>query len=270
MNLENHNGLGKYASLFTWLVAMVPAVAFTFSIFYDLGMFGAIGISFSEAPTSIADHFRTSLNGVPAFTISVAIIGILYLWTNKAENRQIGNEAPSSAPITLTKNKLDLALLGISIFSILLWIFSWLFLGDSRIPMGAPLTVITVCFFISIGIALNKQLNQNFNQQIIRALAFSPVLLASFYVTGFGIGLSALEGSDPKQRIHVGDVGVGNSLDVEIVRSLGNWMIVVPKPEPNDFLWIRMDEIRQIEILDKGRFRGIGCWFYRNLCTTEE
>ena len=94
-------------------------------------------------------------------------------------------------------------------------------------------------------------------------LALAPFALAFCYGMGFASGMEALEDGDPKHRIQVGDGGGDNALDLEILRSFSDWMVVVPKPEPNEFLWIRMDDMGQIEVLDARRFSGIVCWFFR-------
>lgn len=266
---ENIAGFKKYASVFTWLVAVVPAASFIFSVFFDWGLFSVIGISFSAAPTSIADHFRTSLVWLPYVIIGGSLIGTVFLIIRSVNPKERGNETPDLEPASLPEDKRDLVAMSLGILSILLWVFSWLFLGSVRIPMGVPASVLTVSFSFCVWILLNKTLNEIYDQRKLRLLALTPTILAGFFGLGYATGLQALENSDPKHRITVENENVNTTMNVEIVRSIGEWMVVVPKPDSIDFVWIRMDKIVQIEILDKGRFPGLGCLFFRALCTAK-
>lgn len=96
MESKETKGLEAYAKLFAVLVAVVPVICLVLSLFYDWSMFRAAGISFSSAPTSIADHFRTTLVWMPYVFILAVFVGFLYLYhvSRKATETGKGDSKP--------------------------------------------------------------------------------------------------------------------------------------------------------------------------------
>ena len=271
MEFKESKGLEAYAKLFAVLVAVVPVICLVLSLFYDWGMFRAAGISFSSAPTSIADHFRTTLVWMPYVVILSVFIGFLYLYHKSRKTTETGTEGsrPLYVPIAIRKSDLISLILALVLF--VLWILTWLALGSTRFPMGETIFWMSVCFFFVVWLALNETLNRRYGRLNLQRLAACTLLIVVFYSLGYNVASRALEIADPEQRIHILRGDTISEQDVIIVRSFGEWMLAVtkPEPQPNDFLWIRMDKIERIEILNDTRFQGLFYWISKLLSRNE-
>nr|VVV06026.1 hypothetical protein AW0309160_03510 [Aliivibrio wodanis] len=70
--------LPKYVS------ALIPIIL-SLSIVYDFGYFSSLGLSFSDIPTTISDHLRSSIVWLPTALICIFFISIIELFTRRLE-----------------------------------------------------------------------------------------------------------------------------------------------------------------------------------------
>ncbi|RBW66756.1 hypothetical protein DS893_02595 [Vibrionales bacterium C3R12] len=85
------DSIPKYVS------AIVPAIL-SLSVVYDLGYFGGFGLTFSEVPTTISDHLRSSLIWLPVAILCVFFVSIIELFTRRVEQGKSESEIINGAP----------------------------------------------------------------------------------------------------------------------------------------------------------------------------
>lgn len=74
------------------LIAAFSALILVLSVTYDYGFLFFLGISFSEVPTSLSDHVRSSLDWVPYMFVGVFIAFILELFFRRVEKGMTEDE----------------------------------------------------------------------------------------------------------------------------------------------------------------------------------
>ncbi|EOC1805750.1 hypothetical protein ACI1G1_003551 [Vibrio cholerae] len=90
-SIRRIDNIPKYVS------ALVPVIL-TLSVVYDLGYFGAFGLTFSEVPTTISDHLRSSLIWLPIAILCVFFIMVLELFTRRLEKGKSESEIINDSP----------------------------------------------------------------------------------------------------------------------------------------------------------------------------
>ncbi len=85
------DSIPKYVS------AAVPVIL-SLSVVYDLGYFGGFGLTFSEVPTTISDHLRSSLVWLPVAILCVFFVSVIELFTRRVEQGKSESEIINSAP----------------------------------------------------------------------------------------------------------------------------------------------------------------------------
>jgi hypothetical protein len=81
------------------LIAIFTASMLCLSVIYDFGYFKYIGFSFSEAPTSVADHIRSSLVWLPTTVIGFFFIFVFELINRRVEQGMTEEELIESSPV---------------------------------------------------------------------------------------------------------------------------------------------------------------------------
>ena len=68
------------------------------SITYDYGFFLSFGVGFSEIPTTISDHLRSSLNWIPTAIITFFLFYIFEMFNRRMEQGKTEEELINSSP----------------------------------------------------------------------------------------------------------------------------------------------------------------------------
>lgn len=80
------------------VVGLVAGVSLIGSVAYDWGYLYALGLSFSDIPTSIADHMRSALNWIPNAVLVVGGIIAMELFFRRTELGMTEEELISASP----------------------------------------------------------------------------------------------------------------------------------------------------------------------------
>lgn len=189
--------------LISWseYLPVLIGLGFLVSVFYDYGFTKALGIDFSELPTSTSDHFRTGLIWLPAvFIMLVTVITIEAI--NKRIERGLSEEeilATSKNPGALKRHRdapwkalpfvaifviftqLCIAetinVFTLAIFSSIIWysVFNWIFSIDRvsqrystsmRMFLLVALPVLSPAFGYGYDHAIEKRLDMTSNIEI--------------------------------------------------------------------------------------------------------
>ncbi|NVD08295.1 hypothetical protein FCU94_15650 [Vibrio sp. JPW-9-11-11] len=80
-----------------YISTLVPAIL-SLSVVYDLGFFSGFGLTFSEVPTTISDHLRSSLIWLPAAILCVFFVTVVELFTSRVEQGKSESEIINGSP----------------------------------------------------------------------------------------------------------------------------------------------------------------------------
>lgn len=95
IKLEKESILGKLPAL----ISVFGALIFSLSVVYDYGYFLVFGVTFSEIPTTLSDHLRSSLAWIPSAVFIVFGIFMLELFNRRVEGGMTEDEIIESSPI---------------------------------------------------------------------------------------------------------------------------------------------------------------------------
>lgn len=80
------------------LLSAFGALILILSIAYDYGFYLGIGVKFSEMPTTLSDHLRSSLNWAPIALISMFILYIFEMFNQRIEQGMTEEEIIQTSP----------------------------------------------------------------------------------------------------------------------------------------------------------------------------
>ena len=81
------------------LISIFSALVLTFSIVYDYGFFYILGVNFSEMPTTLSDHVRSSLTWIPNTMAMIFCVYVLELFNRRVEQGMTEDEIIQSSPM---------------------------------------------------------------------------------------------------------------------------------------------------------------------------
>ena len=244
-------------------VNLVIGTSVIFSFFHDWGFFFALGISFAQAPTTIADHLQSWLVWLPRVSVVVLILLAIEFFLRRMEHGMSEEEiiASSDNPAALRKfrNRPYVFTLMICIISFLIWI---------AVGEPSPISSATVALaVIWIGFA-----NWIFGHPTVRARS-SIVLRKLFTIVppvvlfALGWGMDSARQAAPYQyathRMHMpgtGAIAQATSEEVELLRVFEEWALI--RDRNRGIIWIDLDRIGELEQLTERKpFRGLLCLF---------
>lgn len=80
------------------LISGFGALILILSIVYDYGFFLSLGVHFSEMPTTLSDHLRSSLNWIPTAIIGIFILYVFEMFNRRVEQGKTEEELIQSSP----------------------------------------------------------------------------------------------------------------------------------------------------------------------------
>ena len=233
------------------LVGVIASLSVIVSLIYDWGFFWALGISFSQAPTTITDHVQSWIIWLPR----VIVIGILLLAYDllfaRVERGLTEEELISTSRNTRIKNIITKPLIIFEsiisskmfiIESSILYIILWLLFGG--ILYFAALLGLTVLWGLFIKRVFAKK------KKGIRYPAFMESFSLFVPTAGFilflmgamSTGVIREELSMSHRLVIDGRAGVTEIVETELLRAFEKWLLI--RDENKQLSWIRLDEVK--------------------------
>ena len=94
----SQNKLLSWLDPLTKVVGLVAGMALVGSVAYDWAYLYALGLSFSDVPTSVADHMRSALNWIPTAILAVFAVLVLELFLRRSEQGMTEEQLISTSP----------------------------------------------------------------------------------------------------------------------------------------------------------------------------
>lgn len=244
-------------SVITWdhvkiamaIAILSPPVAFVVSYCYDWGFFHTLGISYSDAPSSITDHLRTGLVWLPIAILLFVGFATLELLTIRL-GRGRSEEEVNHIAVRPKRFGIELQVvcIGIGVFG-LLWVVIWFQFGDvstiSLLILGLSLGWSSLTLWITAHPLVQNRLS-DLSSVIYIVWPFIPLLFVFF---GQVQANSVFGNRQPNNRIHISDNSSPSELEVDILRTYGDWLLVNNKQDK--IYWIKLGNVDRIEVLNK-------------------
>ena len=261
------------------LVGVIASLSVIASFIYDWGFFWALGISFSQAPTTITDHVQSWIIWLPR----VIVIGILLLaydlFFARVERGLAEEEIISTSRNTRIKNiitkplNIFMSIISSNIFiieSCILYIILWLLFGG--ILFFAALLGLTILWVLFIKWVFSKKKKgirysafmESFSLYAPTAV-FILILMGAMSTGVIRTGVIREEPSMSHRLVIDGRAGVREIVETELLRAFEKWLLI--RDENKQLSWIRLDEVKRIEPL-KGPnpFKGLACAISSRWC----
>ena len=227
------------------LSTVIASFSLIVSVFYDLGFISALGLQFSEIPTSITDHVRSWLVWLPNVVIGVFGASAIEMLSRRIEGGMTEEEIIRSSPNPLRTEKMRkrpfyaFGFLGITI------VVLWLLFGD-RFRDGLPIGLIAAWFLFCSWIFRHPTIRARHSQNFRLFFHWVPPIVIWFYFSGFQDATSQINSTPPMDVVQIKssqqEVSV---LQVHILRSFDQWLLVQDKNK--QIQWIRSDDVVRIE-----------------------
>ena len=260
----------EHAKIAMAIAVVAPPIAFVFSFFYDWGLLAALGISYSDAPTSITDHIRTGLVWFPVTIVMVALF-IVYALLDAPRRSEETTTSTDHSQSSWTDKIIRLARTGIAAAVVLICMISfilWVLFGDLY-PINMLYMGLAVFWFGFAGYFLTRAgMRRRLSLMSWMVFVLWPLFPAFFIQLGQVHANKVLRNNQQTHRIHISGKPSSSTLDVNIVRSYGDWLLVHSKPD--QIFWIKLDNVDRIDVLDKESFKGLLCLIFKDACPPSE
>ena len=243
-------------SVITWdhvkiamaIAVLSPPAAFVLSYCYDWGLFNALGISYSEAPSSIADHIRTGLVWLPAailFVVGFVTMELLTVrWGRGRSEEEVNHTSVLPKRIRKARRVVCITSGFFGISGVVLWLL-----------FGGVLTTFLLYgllfgwFSFALWLTGNPVVQRRLSGLSSTIYVSWPMIPFLFVLLGQGDASKNFRNSQPNHRIHISDNSSPSKLEVYILRVYGDWLLVNNKQD--QIYWIKLDNVDRIEILSK-------------------
>jgi hypothetical protein len=245
--------------------AVVASLGLIVSVFYDWGFLFALGLSFADAPTTVADHVRSWLVWLPKVATAVLALLIFELFIRRMEKGMTEQEIveSSSNPELIAKiRRGPLILIGASAVVL---VVSWILLGPAY--LDGMFFGLGICWFIFVGwVFRHPRVRDRHTAGFRFAVYWGFPILMWIFSSGFNDARVAASSTETPQKLHLKtSIGMDGAYNVLILRSFEHWLLVQDKNR--SVLWLRTDDVLRIEgAASTTRFQGVLCHFSEIWC----
>ena len=236
-------------------VGVIAAFSIVLSIIYDWGFFYPLNISFDVLPTSLSDHFRSTLLLVPI----VSLMALGYVLGSAIPNRlsggktneEIVEEYKSDRKLMCIK---ELPFVGLCAISVGFALYYILYGGHKYVlmlPFGLlVLWVVGVTWYLS-----NEKIRNRFSKISARMLFFAPPIFMWSFFLGYTNATFAMNESDAKHIIYLQNENV--EFNATVLRSFDKCIVYKPQGKRSVII-LDWNRVKQVEMIEQYKpFEGV-------------
>jgi len=256
----------------TWIdssgkaVGVIAAASLASSIVYDWGFYYALNLSFSELPTSLTDHIRSSLVWAPVVAFTAFLVTIYELLTSRMEGGMTEKEIiESSADPERTRKMRSRPYKFMTIVAVII-LFSYILFGES-FSKGLPLSLILVWFSFSSWANRHPRILERRPPALLFMIHWIPAFIIWMAFAGYNDARGQIKAEQPRHIVCLKEAPQA-VLRTNVVRSLERGVLVKTPGERNT-IFLAWPSIQTIQSkYEMEPYRGVLCdWF--NLCFPE-
>jgi len=237
VHVDKGNNKKIWASI-AQLVTPVSALSLLVSVIYDWGYLSGIGLSFSDVPTTIADHIRTALVWAP-MTISGLLLGVVLFVLSPGSKE---TEEKSVSAFKRYRDKLVILICTSVVLAYFLW-------GD----------IVAGPMILAVALLSSRLVAKHINHPLFAGLSIEAKVLIitiiplvfALHFAGSSKGAEQLHRSpETMMRFSSSDLPEKR---VSVLRYLDRGVLVASKEET--VMFVRWEQIESIEQPASGRLR---------------
>jgi hypothetical protein len=177
------------------LISILSVSVLVLSIVYDFGFLLILGTNFSEVPTTISDHLRSSLIWIPPVMIMVFFVYVLELFTRRIEQgkteEELILESPAPKFMAWFRDSPKYPIIGFSLFVPISIYF------DIELPLEAWLYSILIIWFILHNFFFHHpRIYSQTSREMYLCTRYLPAIFWFVMFSGVISGNKIREGSD--------------------------------------------------------------------------
>lgn len=167
------------------LISLIAAFILSLSVVYDYGFFYILGTSFSEMPTTLSDHLRSSLAWIPDTIFVIFVVFVFEMFNRRIEQGKTEEEIiQSSSTPKFTAWVRDSPKYPIIALALLLSLTLWLY-PDLSIPLWYwQFSLIIIWFLLHSFLFGHERIIQRTSKEFLFASKWLPPILIFFVFNG--------------------------------------------------------------------------------------
>ena len=238
------------------LSGLIGAFGVIISFVYDWGFFSALGISFTDAPTTLSDHFRTWLVWMSRIAAALVAGFGLRLLTVRIERGMTEEEIiESSSNPTLVRRFRNSPPYVMAVVGLLITV-PWILFGETF--FDGLLIGLAIWWCIFVVWAFDHPTVQQRTVWWVRLMYFVPA--AALVI--FFMGSSTSKRTHATYTIHT----TSSVQNVEILRVFERWLLV---RKDHQISWIPLSDINRMKLVRTPKsFVGFACLISERWCST--
>lgn len=245
---------------------MVAALLLVVSIFYDYSFLLAIGLSFDDIPSSLAEHVRSAILWAPKLLLTALFYFIIEMFLRRVEGGRSEEELIASSPnprfTRAYRNSADKLPVIWAVGATLLGAafspdWQWLYLG-----------FMLVWGTLSLSVVMHPRMGTSFRGFRARLIVSAPIVLAFVGLFGYQAGLGLLHSGNPKWEVVVRDGSTTSQQRLWGIRRFGSFAIAVDQSRSVSIL--PNDSILSIKTVSQPKKQSCACAWFGVLCLSGE
>ena len=266
--------MSKDKTLLSWVdslgkaVGLISSFSLLCSIAYDWGFLYALGLSFSDIPTSLADHVRSTLNWLPLAFATVSVVFIFELFTMRIEQGMTEEEIIESSPNPkFTRKFRNSPTILIATIAILILI-SYLLFGRPFFG-GLSFSLIILWFCFSYFVNKHPRILQRRSSALRFVIHWLPPVIIFMVFLGYNGAISIQNKSNLAHKVYLKDSS-SEPINVNLIRLFDKGILIKAQKE-DSIVFVGWDSVSKIEAsYKKDPFKGILCEWFNVFCFPDD
>ena len=242
------------------LCASVASLSVLVSFVYDWGFLYTLGISFSEAPTTISDHIRSWLVWLAILTAPALFLLAQELLLIRLEKGMTETDIIEASPDPVwEQRRFDRPRKFILVTCILIFVL-WLFLGDH---FGDGLLFALPIIWISFArwVFRNPFVKSRYSPFFEKTAILLPATAIFVFFLGASYARIELRQSSATHQL----VLQTTAEEVTLLRSFQEWLLI--RHEDTTIAWVHLNKVVQIQVIEENKpYRGLACILNASWC----
>jgi hypothetical protein len=256
----------------TWIdslgkaVGVIAAASLTTSIVYDWGFYYALDLSFSDLPTSLADHIRSTLVWAPVVACTAFLSMIYELLTRRIEGGMTEEEIIQGSPNPERTSRMRSRPYKFMTILAVIILFSYILFGES-FSSGLPIALMLVWFSFSSWANRHPRILERRPPALSFMIHWIPPFIIWMAFAGYNDARSQIKQEQPRHIVCLKEAPQA-VLRTNVVRTFERGVLIKTPGEKNT-IFLAWPSIQTMQSkYERKLFRGILCNLF-NLCSPE-
>ena len=250
------DSFGKFASLIT-AVLLVLSTAYDFSFLY------ALGLSFEELPSTLADHVRSAIVWAPRALIYVLAVLMYEMFTKRVEGGMSEEELITRSPTPRFTRAFRKSPKALYVILVPIIVGVEFLVGTS--DHGIFLVTLVAWGFLALSVVRHPRLGTRFTSTMGRLFIMIPIVVIWVASLGYGRGNTMMKATIPTWNVELRGAAVNETRQIVGLRRFSTVAVLVEPGSrvsvvPADLI-VRADVLRHSDA-DRSRlcrWFGVSC-----------